>query len=250
MKKLEITFLGTNGWYDTKTGNTICILIDCPDYYIVLDAGNGLGKLDRHIDQKKPVYIFLSHFHLDHIIGLHTLPKYRFKKRLTIIGQKGTRDTLKVFLNWPFTLPRENLKFKSEIIEVPGELKKLPFRVKVLPMLHASPTLGIRLEIDGKIIAYCPDTGYCKNAVILSENADLVITECAYTVDFKVKNWPHLNPETAAKIASESKAKKLILTHFDAEKYPDLRSRGKAELIAKKIFPNSIASSDDMKIEI
>lgn len=250
MKKIKITFLGTNGWYDTKTGNTICILIECPEYYIVLDAGNGFGKLDRHIDQNKPVYVFLSHFHLDHIIGLHTLPKFRFKKRLTIIGQKGTRDILKVFLNWPFTLPLEDHKFKSEIVEVPEGLNKLPFKAEVLPMLHASPTLGIRLELGNRIISYCPDTGYCKNAVELARNADLTITECAYTLDFNVKNWPHLNPETAAKIASESKAEKLILTHFDAEKYPDFKSRKKAESIAKKIFPKTIASRDNMEIEI
>ncbi|MEW6086718.1 MAG: ribonuclease Z [bacterium] len=250
MEKIKITFLGTNGWYDTKTGNTICVLIDCTDYYIVLDAGNGFGKLDRHIDQNKPVYIFLSHFHLDHIIGLHTLAKFRFKKKLYIIGQKGTRNILKIFLNWPFTLPRKNLKFKSEIIEVPKELNKLPFKARVLPMLHASPTLGIRLEIENKAITYCPDTGYCENAVKLSKNADLLIAECAYTLDFNIKNWPHLNPETAARIAKKSGAKKLILTHFDAGKYPDFKSRKDAESIARKIFSETIASRDGMKKEI
>ena len=250
MKKIKITFLGTNGWYDTKTGNTICILIECPGYYIVLDAGNGFGKLDKHIDQNKPVYIFLSHFHLDHIIGLHTLAKFRFKKKLSIIGQEGTRKILNIFLNWPFTLPRKDMQFKSEIIEVPAGLKKLPFKAKVLPMIHASPTLGIRLEIGGKTITYCPDTGYCENAVKLSKNADLLITECAFTTDFKAKNWPHLNPKTAAKIANESMANKLILTHCDAVIYLDFKSRNKAGSIARKIFPETIVSRDDMKIEI
>ena len=250
MKKIKATFLGTNGWYDTKTGNTICILIECPDYYIVLDAGNGFGKLDRYIDQNKPVYIFLSHFHLDHIIGLHTLAKFRFKQKLNIIGQRGTRNILNVFMNWPFTLPRKDLPFKSEIIEVPKGLNKLPFKAEVLPMLHASPTLGIRLEIGGKTITYCPDTGFCENAVILSKNADLLITECAFTIDFKVKNWPHLNHETAAEIAKESRAKKLILTHFDAGIYPDFKSRNKAGSIAGKIFHKTIVSRDGMKIEI
>jgi len=250
MEKIKITFLGTNGWYDTKTGNTICILIECPEYYIVLDAGNGFGKLDKYIDQSKPVYLFLSHFHLDHIIGLHTLAKFRFKKKLNIIGQKGTRNILKIFLNWPFTLPRKNLQFKSEIIEVPKDIKKLPFKAKVLPMVHASPTLGIRLEIGGKIVTYCPDTGYCVNAVKLAKNADLLIAECAFTTDFNVKNWPHLNPETAAKIAKESKAKKLILTHFDAGIYQDFRSRNKAGPIARKIFSKTMVSRDDIKVEI
>jgi len=33
-----------------------------------------------------PVYLFLSHFHIDHIEGLHTLAKFKFKS-LEIIGQ-------------------------------------------------------------------------------------------------------------------------------------------------------------------
>ena len=65
----KIIFLGTNGWYDTDTGNTICILIDSPLFTIILDAGNGIAKLDRYADFNKPAYLFLSHFHLDHIAG-------------------------------------------------------------------------------------------------------------------------------------------------------------------------------------
>ena len=45
---MDVIFLGTNGWYDSDTGNTICILIESDDYYIVLDAGNGIDKLYRY----------------------------------------------------------------------------------------------------------------------------------------------------------------------------------------------------------
>jgi ribonuclease BN (tRNA processing enzyme) len=36
---MKIIFLGTNGWYDTKTGNTVSILIVTKEHNIVLDAG-------------------------------------------------------------------------------------------------------------------------------------------------------------------------------------------------------------------
>lgn len=29
---MRIIFLGTNGWYDTDTGNTVCILLESKDY--------------------------------------------------------------------------------------------------------------------------------------------------------------------------------------------------------------------------
>ena len=51
----------------------------------------------------KPIFLFLSHFHLDHIIGLHVLNKFNFAQGLTIIGQSGTRDLLNKIINSPFT---------------------------------------------------------------------------------------------------------------------------------------------------
>lgn len=83
---MRIIFLGTNGWYDTSAGNTVCTLIIAKDFYIILDAGNGLYKIDRHITNGNPVFLFLSHFHLDHIIGLHILNKFNtdFRKAITV----------------------------------------------------------------------------------------------------------------------------------------------------------------------
>jgi len=43
---MDIIFLGTNGWYDSPTGSTICTLINSQSYHILLDAGNGLYKAD------------------------------------------------------------------------------------------------------------------------------------------------------------------------------------------------------------
>ena len=43
--KMEITFLGTNGWFDTHTGATSSVFLNTKDCYIVLDAGSGLYKI-------------------------------------------------------------------------------------------------------------------------------------------------------------------------------------------------------------
>jgi len=62
---VKIFFLGTNGWFNTETGVTPCILIDSKEAYIVLDAGGGIYKLNQHItDTKKPIYLFISHLHI------------------------------------------------------------------------------------------------------------------------------------------------------------------------------------------
>jgi len=93
MSKLKIVFLGTNGWYSTNVANTICTLIEMDTRYIVLDAGDGIQHLDKYVtDQTKPIDIFLSHFHLDHVIGLHIQPKFRFlNNKIRIFAQTGAK---------------------------------------------------------------------------------------------------------------------------------------------------------------
>ncbi|OYT34795.1 MAG: MBL fold metallo-hydrolase [Candidatus Aenigmarchaeota archaeon ex4484_52] len=244
---MKITFLGTNGWYDTNTGNTICTLIQTENYNIIFDAGNGIYKIDKYIANNKPIYLFLSHFHLDHIAGLHILLKFKFKQGIGIYGQIGTKNILNKIICPPFTCPLNELKYKIDVFELDEGQHKIPFFVECKYLLHRSKCMGYRVHIDNKIIAHCLDTGICKNAIELSKNADLVLTECSkYNKEALDASWPHLNPEMAAKIAIRAGAKKLALTHFDASVYKTIDKREQAQ----KIFKNTIVAIDDRKIEI
>jgi len=250
---MKIVFLGTNGWYDTSTGNTICTLLKTADGDILLDAGNGITKADRYGvgENGRPVYLFLSHFHLDHVVGLHTLAKFSFPGGLTICGPEGSRSILHTLVNQPFTLSLGDLPYPVKVLELPAERDQLPFPVAARPLIHASLTLGYRFEQEeGLVITYCPDTGYCENAVALSREADLVIAECAYQSGQGSDDWPHLNPETAARIAKEARAKRLALVHFDARIYPTLELRQVAERDARTIFPHTFATIDDMELDL
>lgn len=245
-------FLGTNGWYDTPTGSTICTLVRAEHQDIILDAGIGFYKIDHHIPvgDEKPATLLLSHFHLDHIYGLHMLVKGRFPYGLTICGPTGTRQIIGTIVNSPFTVSLDRLPFTTTIREVPEEIECLSFLLDTKPLLHSGVTLGFRLMSDEKIIAYCPDTGYCENAVVLGRDADLLILECAYKSGETDENWPHLNPETAARIAAEAGAKRLILTHFAAGTYLTLAERKVSEGVAQRIFPNTLAAMDDMTLDL
>ncbi|MBC7074192.1 hypothetical protein H5T58_02275 [Candidatus Parcubacteria bacterium] len=59
-----------------------------------------------------------------------------------------------------------------------------------------------------------------------------------------------MNPIEAAQIAKECKVKKLILTHFSANFYPTKKERKLTEKLARKIFKNTIAAFDGLKINI
>jgi ribonuclease Z len=247
---MKITFLGTNGWYDTKTGNTLCILVATKKYNIVLDAGNGFSKLDRVLSNSNPIFLFLSHFHLDHLIGLHTLFKFSFEQKFTITGPKGTKKALRTLLRQPFTTPLDRLPFMTEILELPVDQPKLPLKVKGLYLVHPPLSMGYRFELEGKKIAYCPDSGYCRNAITLAKGADLLISECSFLPGECSPDWPHLNPQQAAEIAKEAGAERLALVHFDAARYTTMKLREKAATEAQKIFPNTVACRDDQVIDL
>jgi ribonuclease BN (tRNA processing enzyme) len=247
---MKITFLGTNGWYDTQTGNTLSILIATREYNIVLDAGNGFTKLDRALSNSHPIFLFLSHFHLDHVIGLHALFKFSFSQKLTLSGPKGTEKVLRALIKQPFTAPLERLAYETEILEMPGSEDCFPFTVKSMDLVHPPLSMGYRFHLEGKKIAYCPDTGYCENAVTLAKEVDLLISECSFLPGEHSAEWPHLNPQFAARIAKEAGAAQLALVHFDAAKYTTMELRKKAEKEAQKIFPNTFACKDDQVVEL
>jgi len=192
--------------------------------------------------------LFLSHFHLDHIIGIHILNKFKFSQ-LYIYGPPKTKEILENLVNFPYTSPISNLPYKVEIYEISNKCK-IPFQVKYLPLLHSPYSIGYRIEIEGKMIAYCADTGICNNAIKIAKDADLLIAECSFKSGQRNPKWPHLNPEDAALIAKKSNAKKLVLTHFDADIYKTLRDREEAGKKAKEIFKNTIVAFDDKIIEI
>jgi len=249
---MKVFFLGTNGWYDTDTGNTVCTLIETEEYFIILDAGNGIYKLDQYIpnNSKKPVYLFISHSHLDHIIGLHILNKFNFNQGLRIYGQVGTTNTLNAIINASYTVPFDKLPFKVDIHELLEGRHNIPFSIRCEFLRHSLPCLGYRFELDGKIITYCTDTGICENAIKLARNADLLIAECSFKSGQRNTDWPHLNPEDAALVAEQADVKRLALLHFDANIYRTIQDREEAYERARETFYNSFVAFDNMEFEI
>lgn len=249
---MKVIFLGTNGWYDTDTGNTMCTLIETEKYFIILDAGNGIYKLDQYIpnNSKKPIYLCISHSHLDHIIGLHILNKFNFDQGMQIYGQTGTKNILNAIINASFTVPFDKLPFKVDIYELSEGKHNIPFSIRCEFLRHSIPCLGYRFELDGKIITYCTDTGICENAIELARNADLLIAECSFKSGQSDANWPHLNPEDAALVAEQAKVKKLALLHFDANIYRTFQERNEAHEKARETFYNTFAAFDNMEIEL
>ncbi|MDD3607784.1 MAG: ribonuclease Z [Candidatus Moranbacteria bacterium] len=243
---MKINFLGTNGWYSTPTGDTSCILIETKGEYIFLDAGEGFYKADKYVKDERPVYLFLSHLHFDHIYGLHILPRMDFVKDLKILVPNGKKNDLEKILGSPYTAD-----FPGQIVPIiEGSGKEASFAWECQKMIHQDDSYGFRLKIDGKTIVYTADTAFCQAAIELSKNCDMLIHECTNKPNHKDGGWGHSNPQEAAEVAVKASAGKLILTHFMPDFYPDQKSRQVAEIEAKKIFKNTQMAFDGLEIEM
>lgn len=242
-----INFLGTNGWYSTFN-NTTCTFIDSDKYYIVFDAGDGIYKLDNYIQEKKPILLFLSHMHLDHIIGLHILSKFRFEQEFKIYGYKGTKLALTSLLRHPFTAALSNLPYNIEIIDLQEGEYDEPLSFTSKKLNHSDTCVDFKINIENRKITYCTDTGVCDNLYSLSKNADVLISECSYKPGQEKWGWPHLKPEEIALVAKKSNVQQLILTHFDASIFLSMEERVNAVENATKIFPRTIMAYDGLEL--
>jgi ribonuclease BN (tRNA processing enzyme) len=240
---MKLFFLGTSGWFDTRLGNTLSVLLDTAKAYIVFDAGGGFYKLDRYIKEKKPVIVLLSHFHLDHIIGLHALAKFNFPQGMVFYGPPGIKKMFRQIINFPYSMPVKQLKTKLKIREVPGNLS-LPEGIQYKKLRHTGNCYGYRVEAEGKVVTFCTDTGPCRNLELLAKGADVFIAESSLPSGKTDRSWPHLNPQQAALTAKNAGVKKLFLVHFDSGVYFANKDRITAQKAAKKIFNNATASKD------
>lgn len=102
---------------------------------------------------------------------------------------------------------------------------------------------------EGRKVTYVMDTSMHENAILLAEDADVLVCESTFSADqhqHKAEEYGHLSARDAAMIARNANAKQLIITHF-SQRY--LTSTPLLEE-AQDTFPNTIAAYDFMKQEI
>jgi ribonuclease BN (tRNA processing enzyme) len=218
---------------------------------LLLDCGNGttwkLGKIG--INYLEVDHILLSHFHPDHTADLIPFlfatkhgPGVKRNKPLYIRGAKGLINFLsalgKAYNGW--IIPDElNLE---EIEE--GRLRFDDFAVIARKTAHIESSLTYRIESQGKSLVYSGDTDYSKPLVELAKDADALIIECSLPDELKVAG--HLTPTEVVKIANESRAKKIIISHL----YPVCDDRDVISSIRGRTDAHIILAEDLLELEI
>jgi ribonuclease BN (tRNA processing enzyme) len=218
---------------------------------VLLDCGNGttwkLGEVG--INYLEVDHIFLSHFHPDHtadLIPFLFATKYAYgskrEKSLHIWGGKGFKSffsALKnVYNDWivPINLNIEELG--EDIVRFDD------FAISARRTIHIESSLAYRIESEGKSVVYSGDTDYSESLVGIAKDADVLIIECSMPDELKVKG--HLTPTEVGRIAKESRAKKLIISHL----YPICDETDIINTVRKYTEAETILAEDLLEIEI
>jgi len=190
------------------------ILIDCGASTLI--GMHRLGLKPSDIDA-----VFISHLHGDHFAGLSWLliDALFVSKRtrpLIITGPRGVEArfvaaTEALYPDMTTTTRPFDLNFveyrEGERIETAGAAVT-PFEVR-----HPSgaPPYALRVEMDGKTIAFTGDTGWIESLCQAAKGADLLISEC-FQYDLKLDF--HLDYRTIDANYQRLGAKRVLLTHM------------------------------------
>jgi ribonuclease BN (tRNA processing enzyme) len=250
---ITLHVLGSGTCAPTVERGASGLVVEIGERFILLDPGPGsLRQMPRSgIDFRRIDFIFLSHFHPDHVSDLvpfffatNYAADLTRRLPLEVIGPPGLEDFYKrlhdVFGRW-IEAQSYPCRFHEALEHV---FEFSDFTAETLPLRHSEASIGFRISAGGKTLAYSGDTDSCPEAGRLGGNADLLILECSFPEERKTKG--HLTPAEAGKIAREASCKKLLLTHF----YPVYQGHDIVRECRREFPGEVILAEDGMRLHI
>lgn len=245
---MRLIFLGTTGYHPNDSRHTACLLL--PEAGVMLDAGTGMFRAGRHL-RTATLDIFLTHAHLDHVVGLTYLfnvVRERALERVRVHALPEKLAALDEHLFAPALFPvRPPMTFVSLEPEV-----ALPDggRLTWFPLIHHGGSIGFRLDWPGRSLAYVTDTSARPDAEYVERirGATLLVHECYFPdaqADWAAKTGhSHLTP--TLETARRAEVGRLVLVHVD----PFLDRAEPLDLAAaREIFPRVELGRDGMEVD-
>lgn len=227
-------------------GNTSCMSVSCGDELFIFDAGSGIRDLGLELLAGPPrkVHLFVTHTHWDHIQGFPFFgPAYVPGFEILIYGAEGFGKDLKSVFGGQ--LDREYFPVQMEDMRSRLQFRHLltnPVRAGSAQVAwefaqHPGATVGYKIGIGGKKIAWVPDNeflqGYTGSPAEITRDhplalpyaamidflsdADVVIHEAQYTPEEYPKKirWGHSSVSNACVLMKLAKVPRWVITHHD-----------------------------------
>ncbi len=245
---MNLLLLGTSGYHPSAVRQTACLMV--PELGIVLDAGTGMFRAREHL-QTEALDIFLSHSHLDHVIGLTYLFSLMHETPLKTVRVHGTPETLAAVQEHLFARSVFPVQPPFEACPLADE-SPLPGggRLTHFPLAHPGGARGFRLDWPGHSLAYVTDTTAHVDAEYVSaiRGVDLLVHECFFNDDMpeKAELTGHSCTTPTAEVARAAGVGRLVLTHLN----PLAPQEMPIDLaLARSIFPQTEIGRDAMRLE-
>jgi ribonuclease BN (tRNA processing enzyme) len=218
---VEVGLLGSGGWIPTETRETCAAYAREGSRLLLVDAGTGLRRLLAHpelLDGVDGVDLVLTHFHLDHVVGLAYLPGLGLPAPPTVwapgAALYGTpsHELLSRLVGPPwFALGLDSVVGEVHELE-PGSLDVGPFPLRIRRQeRHAQPTLALRIGDD---VAYCTDTAYDPANAEFAAGASVLVHEAWHAADTSSDDG-HTAAGDAARLAQAAGVSSLVLIHLN-----------------------------------
>jgi len=245
---MKLLLLGTTGYHPNERRHTPCLLL--PECGVMLDAGTGFFRAFDAIETDR-LDVFLSHAHLDHVVGLTYLFSLLQRRPGLLVRVHALPEKLEAIERhlfsehlFPKRPPYEAVPIADETALAGGG------RLTHFPLEHAGGSLGFRLDWPRRSMAYVTDTTATDDAPYREhiQGVDLLVHECYFGDDGAgwARKTHHSHTTPVARLAKAAEAKRLLLVHLnplsEADDPIDLET-------ARAIFPRTTIGEDGMAIE-
>lgn len=234
----------SGGQFSRYGGATCCVAIRTESAAAVLDAGTGLMDLSHRLNGEKQIHLFLTHCHIDHILGLPLCPavlssQYEFhiygadRDGLSISSQIRTLMSPPL---WP--VAPEQLPAKLTFHPILPKMDANGMLIETMEGCHPGGVTVYRLTVNERRIVYMTDcTITDENHAALLEfckNCDLLLCDGQYSDEQWLTRsaFGHNRWTQAARFAQECGAKKARILHHDPAHSDSILDRARDEVRA------------------
>ena len=268
---INVVLLGTGNPLPDRDRAGAAILVRAGERTILVDAGRGVcmrlsaaGVLPFMLDA-----VILTHLHSDHICDLNDVITTQWvmcpvPRPLRIFGPPGTREVVDAII----AMLRPDVGYRLahhadltwepqlEVVEItPGiVLDEEGVRVTAAPTDHrpVEPTVGYRIEFDGKAVVLAGDTVPCAGLDDLCRGADIYVQSVLRDDLVRMVPMPrfvdtidyHSTVVQAAQTAARAGVGTLVLTHQVPTPAPGSADEWIA--IAREHFTGEIVFGEDL----
>lgn len=225
---MRIMQLGKAAAYPDSRDWNVSYLIDMDGGYLLIEAPPSIAnQLNRAgVTVSDIDWIYISHRHGDHILGLPILLVEQYARRsdklINIVVQEDLADVVRQL---PLLVYPELESYMNEHVRITvlNESNHFStpltqgFVLKASAGSHGVPSMAIRVQDKNNAIVYSGDTAGTDAITNLATDADVLIHEAgAASQEMRSrKKRNHATPAEAGAIAARANCRQLWLTHLD-----------------------------------